>query len=363
MVYIPPGALVAGSAPNSLPRRPDRELPGEQVMLKGFFIDQFPFPNEEGAIPLTGATQPEAQIYCAKAGKRLCTELEWERACKGPSNHRYSWGDKYRAEPCQLGSVILARPSGMKVGCHSDFDVFDLHGGILEWTQSRWRRGPTNGAFVLKGGNGVDGELLGRCANAENAHETQRSPDIGFRCCAGPANAIEVILQGRSGDAIERVDRIDTAQFRRLLENVVLPRNEQLPGAELVPERAYTWQPVGNERLQVFVACTKSASLRRCGVLVGRDTPAQPVALGYADTGMLASALHMDNRTEDVWLLGLDELGNFKRLVRYRAGSIEVFPKERKVPRVKKSPSKGRNTSRSPSSRRPNNVDNAPSSL
>jgi hypothetical protein len=331
-------------------------------MLKGFWIDQFPYPNEDGAIPVTGVTQPEAQAYCEKLGKRLCTELEWERACKGPSNHRYAWGDKYRAEPCQLGSVILARPSGMKVGCHSDFDVFDLHGGVLEWTQSRWRRGTANEAVVLKGGNGVDGELLGRCANAENAPETQRSPDVGFRCCAGPINSIEVILPGRAGDAIERVDRIDTAQFRRLLANVVLPKNEKLPSAELVPERAFLWQPVDNERLQVFVACTRTPPPRHCGLLVGRDTPTQPVALGYADTGMLASAIHMDSRTEDIWLLGLDELGNFKRLVRYHAGSVEIFPKERRIPRAKKPGSKGRGKHRSPGPKRSTTVDTDPSS-
>jgi hypothetical protein len=94
--------------------------------------------------------------------------------------------------------------------------------------------------------------------------------------------------------------------------------------------------------LQVFVACTKGESPRHCGLLIGRDTPAQPTALGYADTGIIPSSLHMDSRTEDIWLLGLDEQGNFKRLVRYHAGSVIVFPKERHIPRAKKPHSKGR---------------------
>jgi hypothetical protein len=41
----------------------------------------------------------------------------------------------------------------------------------------------------------------------------------------------------------------------------------------------------------------------------------------------------MDSRSEDVWLLGIDQQGRFKRLVRYQAGSIVVFPKERRIPK------------------------------
>ena len=61
MVWIPRGPLVAGTPEGSLPRVADEEMPGEQVILKGYYIDVFPYPNEEGAIPLsvrvTGATR------------------------------------------------------------------------------------------------------------------------------------------------------------------------------------------------------------------------------------------------------------------------------------------------------------------
>jgi hypothetical protein len=339
MAFVEGGALVAGSPQNSLPRRPDRELPGEQVILKGFWIDKFPYPNEEGAIALTNVSQAEALALCQKSGKRLCTELEWERACKGPQNYKYAWGERYRAEACQLGSVILARPAGMKVGCHSDFNVFDLHGGVLEWTSSPWRRGTTEEFAVLKGGNGIDGELLGRCANAERAPPSQRSQTIGFRCCAGPINTAEVTLEMRASDVLERVERLDFPQFQRILANLALDANHPLQKSSLVPERAYVWHPVNNERLHLFVACTRNVTPRRCGLLLGRDTPGQPTGLGFADTGNIASALHMDARAEDIWLLGLDTMGNFKRLVRYQAGLVFVGEKERRIPKAKKSTS------------------------
>jgi hypothetical protein len=309
-------------------------------MLKGFWIDRFAYPNEEGAIPLTGVTQPEALAFCQNAKKRLCSELEWERACKGPLNHRYAWGERYRAEACQLGSVILARPSGMKVGCHSDFDVFDLHGGVLEWTQSPWRRGTTQDLVVLKGGNGIDGELLGRCANAESAPPTQHSQSVGFRCCAGPNNAAEVTIEVHSSEALERLDRIDPSQFRRLLEKLSVDDQQMLPESPLVPERAFLWHPVNNEQLHLFVACTRTTPPRRCGLLIGRVTPGHPTGLGFAETGAIASSLNMDARSEDIWLLGLDGQGNFKRLVRYQAGLVFIGPKERRVPKAKKAKSK-----------------------
>jgi sulfatase modifying factor 1 len=342
MAYVGPGALVAGSPPNSLPRRPDRELPGEQVMLKGFYIDKFAYPNEEGAIPLTNVSLTEAQALCEKAGKRLCSELEWERACKGPSNYVYCWGDKYRADICQLGATILPRPSGMKVGCHSDFGVYDLHGGVLEWTSSPFRRGAAEGRMTLRGGNGIAGELVGRCANAEPADANTRSQEIGFRCCAGPGNAAEVVIAGGRGEVLERIERIDDAQFRRVLGKLRSDEAPELKDQKLVVHRGFTWRPISNEQLLAFTACTDGPQPHRCGLLIGRDPPGQPTALGWAATGFVPSSLHMDERAENLWLLGFDVQGRFKRLVRYQAGLVLIGPKERRVP-VPKSKKRSRN--------------------
>jgi formylglycine-generating enzyme len=336
MSYIPPGALVAGSAPNSLPRRPDRELPGEQLMMKGFYVDRFAYPNEEGAIPLTNVSQSEALALCQKVNKRLCTELEWERACKGPANSNYAWGDKYRPDVCQLGATIQPRPSGMRVGCHSDFGVYDMHGGVFEWTSSAFRRGASDGKVTLRGGNGIAGELMGRCANAESTDPNTRSQEIGFRCCAGPENAATVVIAGTRGDAIERIDRPSDSQFRRLLAELHGEEAATLSDRKLSIHRAFLWRPISNEQLLMFTACTDGPLPHRCGLLVGRDAPSQPAALGWASTGYVPSSLHMDEHSESIWLLGLDAQGRFKRQVRYQAGLVLVGPIERRVPLPKK---------------------------
>src|SRR6266542_838792 len=97
MIWIAPGTLVAGTPKERTPRLADEELPGQAIELAGFYIDEFAYPNEVGAIPKTGMTRDEASGLCAAQGKRLCTELEWERACKGPANTTYEYGESYRA--------------------------------------------------------------------------------------------------------------------------------------------------------------------------------------------------------------------------------------------------------------------------
>jgi formylglycine-generating enzyme required for sulfatase activity len=81
MAWIPPGTLRVGTPADRVPRVADEEPAGTFAEMSGFYIDQLPYPNEPGAIPTTNVTRDEAEQLCAGKGKRLCTELEWERAC------------------------------------------------------------------------------------------------------------------------------------------------------------------------------------------------------------------------------------------------------------------------------------------
>lgn len=332
MVWIEPGPLVVGTAPNVYPRRPDRELPGEQFVMRGFYIDLFPYPNEEGAIPTTNVTQAQAQALCGRAGKRLCTELEWERACKGPFQHTYEYGDQYREETCGTGVAVTPRPSGLRVGCKSDFGVMDMHGGVFEWTQSHWGRGAGNADWVVtRGGNQDEGQLVARCANAEPRVANTASAAIGFRCCAGEANTVEISMRVDRGDAMSSASPVDGAMLQRLLTHAPPEIASDLRRSEWDGLAAYSWRPLGNERLDVLVVCARRARPPSCGVLVGRDTPGFPTVLGYADTGYATSKLYVDVSPDDVWLLGTDNLGRYRRLVHYDWGVVTVSPKYRNV--------------------------------
>ena len=190
MMFIPSGILKAGTPIDQVPRVADEELPGVEVALGGFYIDVLPFPNEAGAIPTTNKSRDEAARLCGEKSKRLCTELEWERACKGPANTRYEYGEAYRAADCAMGQAIETaskRPEGQRSTCQSGFGVREMHGGAWEWTASEWGRGSGSSATslgVLRGGNSEAGEIVGRCSNALARPPSTQSPTMGFRCCA-----------------------------------------------------------------------------------------------------------------------------------------------------------------------------------
>ncbi|MDP9000360.1 MAG: SUMF1/EgtB/PvdO family nonheme iron enzyme, partial [Myxococcota bacterium] len=248
MLWIPAGVLRAGSAVDEVPRVAEAELPGVDTPMGGFYIDALPWPNEVGAIPTTNVTRDEAVRLCATKGKRLCTELEWERACKGPDSTRYEYGSTYDEHACGTGTAaesVGRRPSGDRARCHSPFGVREMHGGAWEWTDSPWGRGATRNLGVMRGGNDLAGEIASRCAYARPLAPTDRSPSTGFRCCVGPRNDAEVHLDVKTGAALERASHPTQPS----------PPLDALGGTACGPPqspapcwsaRAWTWRPEPN---------------------------------------------------------------------------------------------------------------------
>jgi sulfatase modifying factor 1 len=336
MVYIPGGALVAGTPPDGYPRLADEEIPGQQLILKGFYVDVYPYPNEEGAIPLTNVNREEAAKLCAEREKRLCSELEWERACKGPDNHVYEYGDRYRPEVCATGTMPLLRPSGLRVGCRSDYGVRDLHGGAWEWTRSSFGRGTRRELATVRGGNAKAGELVARCANAMGRSPEERSPHIGFRCCVGPEEVPEVELVPSHARKLEARDKLDKALLPRLV--AALPeeaRAELEKRGRITPYRMWSWWPVGNDELLLTSFCAGSGRRAACGVLVSRVTLGNPRTLTWAAGGTWEPVLHAEYDPRDLWLSTGDDPGAFRRLISYVWGNVSVGPRERRVPAPK----------------------------
>jgi hypothetical protein len=344
MIWIPPGKLVAGTPHDRTPRVPDEELAGAEVDLAGFYIDEFPYPNEVAAIPRTGMNQEEAAALCAQHGKRLCTELEWERACKGPSNTTYEYGDAYRATECATGLSGRLAPSGIQVGCKSAFGVRDMHGGPWEWTASTWNRGPmsTVGSkpegrlATLRGGNGDSGELVGRCANAIGRVATGHRPDFGTRCCAGEPNRAEVnlpVVQGKPLVAL-RPDSDGFGTFEEALKDKLPP---DVPADRRFRiDRAWLWHPVGNEELQIAAGCAPRDSHLVCGVAVFRTDGETKVLVAFAPSGWWMPVVKIDpSSTRDLWVFGGDEHSSFRRRIAYVWGRVVVGSGERTARPVK----------------------------
>lgn len=337
MVWIEPGPLVAGTPPQQLPRLADQEMPGEQVILKGFYIDVYPYPNEEGAIPLTNVTRDGAIKLCGEQGKRLCGELEWERACKGPANTSFEYGSSYRPDRCGGPGEPALKPSGLRVACRSEFGVRDMHGGAFEWTASPWGRGTEAGFFSVRGGNSPHGELTARCANAEPRQPDTSSASIGFRCCAGPANTAEVVLDVRRGPKLEAKGVVDKELVRTFMGALPREAEAQLRRfGEPRVEMFWIWRPIPNEDLHVARICAGLGKQPSCGLLFVRLGVGVPDVLGWAESGFWPGSLHVEQNPREVWLLGGDDPGPFKRWIGYSWGKITIGPIERHVGKGKK---------------------------
>jgi formylglycine-generating enzyme len=338
MVWIAPGRLLAGTPKNRTPRVPDEELDGVTVDLDGFFIDEFPYPNEVAAIPKTGMTQDEATALCAQHGKRLCTELEWERACKGPASTTYEYGETYRATECATGLSGRLAPNGLQVGCKSAFGVHDMHGGPWEWTASSWNRGnfsPTGSKIegrlaTLRGGNGESGEIVGRCANAIGRLASSRRPDFGTRCCAGEPNRAEVRLPVTHGKPLVAL-RADGDAFRPLEEALKDKLPPDVPADRRFRiDRAWLWHPVGNEELHVAAGCAPKNAHLVCGVAVYRADGEAKVLDAFAPSGWWMPVVKIDpSSTRDLWVFGGDEHSSFRRRIAYLWGRVVVASGER----------------------------------
>ena len=159
-----------------------------------------------GAVPQAYISGVQAGAACMNAGKRLCTDTEWLRACQGPNGDTYPYGDTdepgvcndHRAEHpaveyygtsaswiySDLGNACLDQlpetvdPTGSRTGCITAEGAHDMMGNLHEWT--------ADPAGTFRGGYFMDTVENGPgCLYVTTAHDTSYwDYSTGFRCCA-----------------------------------------------------------------------------------------------------------------------------------------------------------------------------------
>lgn len=146
-------------------------------------MDKYEWPDSEGAIPRAFVTHREAEDSCRAAGKRLCSEAEWNEACRGPDRDAYPYGARYRENDCPAKEAAAAR-SGRFPVCRSYYGVYDMAGNLWEWTST-----PASDPdfFMVAGGNWTTGNEA-TCSLAKfSFYPAVRYPFVGFRCCQEPS--------------------------------------------------------------------------------------------------------------------------------------------------------------------------------
>jgi formylglycine-generating enzyme required for sulfatase activity len=116
--------------------------------------------SKQGKIPWRNIARHQAELACAKAGKRLPTNKEWYRAALGTPDSRDNWGPV----GCNLGKAGSAspEPAGGRSRCVSSAGVFDMVGNVWEWIDGsievgayKGRTTPSTGFVTSVDGDGV----------------------------------------------------------------------------------------------------------------------------------------------------------------------------------------------------------------
>lgn len=205
-VEIPGGAFFAGSVPGEPGRSPELEPRRYRVELGPYQIDRLPYPNDPARPALTGVTRDEAKRRCAEQRGRLCTELEWERACKGPASEDYG-----------VGARFDARCASAPATCASGFDVLSMGVALLEWTGSDVVGSGDSGATrraLVRGAASTAAAEAHRCAARQTADVESKTAELGFRCCSGAPNAAS-IEEPKAGVTFKKT-RLSAAELEKL---------------------------------------------------------------------------------------------------------------------------------------------------
>jgi hypothetical protein len=154
------------------------------VHVGSVFIDRYEYPNRAGSLPATKVDWPEAVKLCEEAGKHLCSEQEWESACRGESGLAYPWGPKLEKDRCVTKGPKVKGPAaaGSHAKCVGSAGVFDLTGNVAEWTSSPVREGAPQ--KVTRGGSFVQSDAKLACDARDYTLPGQGgAAHLGLRCC------------------------------------------------------------------------------------------------------------------------------------------------------------------------------------
>ena len=209
MALVEGGNVVLGSTD-------EKDNPPHRVELRSYYLDTrevsvaafrtvFPnyrpiFPNYPDDRAALGVSWFDAKEYCEKVGKRLPTEAEWERACRGPQDLQYGYGDHFdlrltdaRTHQDKVDEFPL------RVDSSNGYGMYDMTGGVWEWCQDAYQRDidkidsedPVHDDFqadhVLRGGAWIMEAPRRRASCVYRFHMQpgdQHESPIGFRCAA-----------------------------------------------------------------------------------------------------------------------------------------------------------------------------------
>ena len=264
-----------------------------------FYIDRFEFPNKLGERPYKMIVFAKARQMCAKAGKRLCTDWEWRRACLGPDMRNiFGYGPRHEEGRCYSGNKLesghsgmtmeegAVSPSGREKGCRTPEGVQDMVGNLEEWVLSSWNGSPG----MLEGGAWFTIARYASCTGDYSRQPHYRTNlevpiySAGFRCCWSPDAPTESEL---TREQLARDTTLRLAAARKQASGARYDPNQEVelaPGTFIdkfeYPNRKGEKPRVGVSWEQANADC-KAAGKRLCHVEEWERACGGPKALNY----------------------------------------------------------------------------------
>ncbi|MFO0596478.1 MAG: bifunctional serine/threonine-protein kinase/formylglycine-generating enzyme family protein [Myxococcaceae bacterium] len=154
------------------------------VKVGEVWVDKYEYPNRAGTAPVTQVDWADAVKLCEGVGKHLCTEAEWEVACKGAQGSAFPYGASFDKARCATKDKKVKRPlnAGARANCKTAEGVFDLSGNVAEWTASELREGQPQ--RVVRGGSFKQtGDQVSCSARDYLLPGIGGAAHLGLRCC------------------------------------------------------------------------------------------------------------------------------------------------------------------------------------
>lgn len=148
---------------------------------------------EKPLYPVVNVSWSDAVAFAQWAGKRLPTELEWEKAARGTDGRIWPWGSVFDPLRANLAGdqdgFLYTAPVGSFPSGRSPYGALDMAGNVWEWVADAYD--PATGRSmdlgtqkVLKGGAflpGIGADLSRTFVSGKRGQSEQPS-GVGFRC-------------------------------------------------------------------------------------------------------------------------------------------------------------------------------------